>query len=327
MVRKAFPLSLVLILTLPLTSYPQDKIQSNTIRVAVVKTVSYPDFDNDEKGFEQVLKEWGVKERISIIFDRHDAKANEAIARNIAFKFLNSKPDIIHSIATLASKAVVKNIKHLPVVFSSVTDPIDAELVPKTKDNKSGTNVTGVSDRWPVELQLEMYTKFFQKAKRWGTIYNANDTKTVSYIKEMRQTAKRLGIDLIEAKITNESEIISATYSLAEKIQAIYITFDRTVISSFDRIVKVCNEKKIPLLGGDSRCVLMGAIAAYGWDYFQIGHLAARKAIQILKGQKPGKIPWESGEKLILLVNERAAKNQGTIIPPEILKKADQIIF
>lgn len=327
MIKKAIPLSMILLLTVPLVSYPQEKIQAKSIRIGVVKTVSYPDFDLVEKGFEQRLKQWGLKEKINIIFDRQDAKADATIARSIAFKFLNSKPDIIHSIATLASHVMVKNIKDIPIIFSSVTNPIDAQLVPKTKDNKSGTNVTGVSERWPVDLQLEMYTKFFQKAKRWGTIYNLNDTETTSYIQEMRSTAKRLGIELIEARILGESEIPSAINSLAEKIQAIYITFDRTAISSFDKIVKVCNERKIPLFGGDSRCVIKGAIAAYGWDYFQIGHLAGSKALQVLKGQKPGEIPWELGEKLILFVNERAAKNQGVIIPPDILKKADQIIY
>lgn len=327
MIEKAIPLSLVLIVALPLASYPQEKIQPKSIRIGVIKTVSYPDFDHDEKGFEQALKEWGLKEKINIIFDRQDAKGDEVLARNIAFKFLNSKLDIIHSIATLASQTVVKNIKDIPIIFSSVSDPIDAELVPNTKDNKSGTNITGVSDRWPADLQLEMYTKFFQKAKRWGTIYNINDTKTLPYIKEMRAVAKRLGIELIEAKISSESEITGAINSLAERIQAIYITFDRTALSSFDRIVKICNEKKIPLFSGDRRCVINGAIAAYGWDYFQIGKLAGRKAIQVLKGQKPGEIPWETGQKLVLFVNEKAARNQGTIIPPEILKRADQIIF
>jgi putative ABC transport system substrate-binding protein len=90
--------------------------------------------------------------------------------------------------------------------------------------------------------------------------------------------------------------------------------------------VKVCNEKKIPLFGGDLKCVTKGAMAAYGWDYFQIGHSAGRKAVRILKGEKPGDIPWEPGEKLILMINEKAAKTQGAIVSPQLLKKADKVI-
>ena len=44
------------------------------------------------------------------------------------------------------------------------------------------------------------------------------------------------------------------------------------------------------------------------------------------KGEKPGDIPWELGEKLLLLINEKAAKTQGAIISPELFKKADKVI-
>ena len=67
-------------------------------------------------------------------------------------------------------------------------------------------------------------------------------------------------------------------------------------------------------------------MAAYGWDYFQIGYSAGRKAARILKGEKPGDIPWDLGERLVLMINEKAAKAQGAIVAPELLKKADKVI-
>jgi putative ABC transport system substrate-binding protein len=236
--------------------------------------------------------------------------------------------DLIHCIATPSSQAVIKIIKHIPVVFSSVTDPVDAGLIPPTNPPGTGTgmNLTGVSDRWPVFLQFEMYTIFFPRAKKWGTIYNPADPKSFFYIREMREAAKKLGVELIEATISSEGETLQATQFLSEKVLAIYITFDSMAISSFDTIVKVCNEKKIPLFGGDLKCVSRGAMAAYGLDYFQIGYSAGRKAGQILKGEKPGDIPWELGDKLLVIVNEKAAKAQGAIISPELLKKANKII-
>jgi putative ABC transport system substrate-binding protein len=171
-----------------------------------------------------------------------------------------------------------------------------------------------------------MYTRFFPRAKRWGTIYNAGDPRSVLYIKELREAAKRLRVELIEVTTSSSDEIPPAAEFLARRAQTIYITYDHIVLSSFDKIVKVCDEKKIPLFGGDFVCVTKGAMAAYGWDYFQIGYSAGRKAVRILKGEKPGDIPWELGGKLILLINEKAAKAQGAIVPLELLKKADKII-
>jgi putative ABC transport system substrate-binding protein len=236
---------------------------------------------------------------------------------------------MVHSIATPTSQAVVKTIKNIPVVFSSVTDPVDAGLVPKTSPSgtKSGTNVTGVSDRWPVSLQFEMYTKFVPKAKKWGTIYNAGDANSMVHIKEMREAAKKLGVELIEASISTSAETMQAAQSLAGKgVQAINITSDNTAVSAFEAIVKVCNEKKIPLFAGDVDSVPRGAIAAYGLDYFLIGQSAGKKAVRILKGEKPGNIPWGPAEKFSLVVSEKAAKVQGIKIPPDLLKKADKVI-
>ncbi|MDP2973197.1 MAG: ABC transporter substrate-binding protein, partial [Deltaproteobacteria bacterium] len=229
---------------------------------------------------------------------------------------------------TPTSQAVVKTIKTIPVVFSSVTDPVDAGLIPKTSPpgTKSGTNVTGVSDRWPVHLQFEMYAKFVPKAKKWGTIYNAGDSNSMVHIKEMRESAKKLGVELIEATISTSAETLQAVQSLAGKVQAMNITSDNTAVSAFEAIVKVCNEKKIPLFAGDVDSVPRGAIAAYGLDYFLIGESAGKKAVRVLKGEKPGDIPWGPAEKFSLVVSEKAAKAQGIVIPPDLLKKANKVI-
>ncbi|HMK75869.1 MAG TPA: ABC transporter substrate-binding protein [Thermodesulfobacteriota bacterium] len=329
MSKKLHLISILLLVVSPALSVAQGKLSKQSVnRIGVTQSVSNPDFDADAKGFEKALAEAGFKEGSRVIYDRQNAQGDVNRTRSIAHKFLNADVDLIHSIATPSSRAVIKVITDIPIVFSSVTEPVYAGLIPKGSPvgTKTGTNVTGVSDRWPVTLQLEMYTRIFPRAKRWGTIYNAGDPRSVLYIKQLREAAKRLKVELIEVTTSSSDEILPAAEFLARRAQTIYITYDHIALSSFDMIVKVCNEKKIPLFGGDLVCVTKGAMAGYGWDYFQIGYSAGRKAVRILKGEKPGDIPWEVGGKLVLLINEKAAKAQGAIFPPELLKKADEII-
>lgn len=329
MSKKLHFISILLLVVSPALSFAQGKVSKQILRrIGVTQTLSYSDFDADAKGFEKALAEAGFKEGVQVTYDRQNAQGDVSHTWTIAHKFFNADVDLIHSIATPSSRAVIRAIKDVPIVFSSVTEPVYAGLIPKTSPvgTKTGTNVTGVSDRWPVTLQLEMYTKFFPRAKKWGTIYNAGDPRSILYVKELREAAKRLKVELIEVTTSNGDEVLPAAQFLARKAQTIYITYDHIALSSFDTIVKVCNEKKIPLFGGDLRCVTKGAMAAYGWDYFQIGQSAGRKAVRILKGEKAGDIPWELGGKLVLLVNEKAAKAQGAIVPPELLKKADKIV-
>jgi putative ABC transport system substrate-binding protein len=323
--KKFYPILILLLVVMVAISFAQEKKSTKIFKIGVTQIVSHPALDSDAKGFEKALAEAGFKEGVNVTYDRQNAQGDMPNAQTIAQKFLDAKVDLIHSIATPTSQAVVKTIKNIPIVFSSITDPVDAGLVPKTSPSgtKSGTNVTGVSDRWPVYLQFEMYTKFVPKAKKWGTIYNAGDSNSLVHIKEMREAAKKLGVELIEATISTSAETMQAAQSLAGKgVQAVNITSDNTAVSSFEAIVKVCNEKKIPLFAGDIGSVPRGAIAAYGLDYFLIGESAGKKAAQILKGKKAGDIPWGPAEKFSLVVSEQAAKAQGVAIPPELLKKA-----
>ena len=330
MSKKLRSISILLIIVSPAISFAQETPKKILLKIGVTQTVSYPDFDEDAKGFEKALAEAGFKEGVHVTYDRQNAQGDVNRTQTIAHKFLDldTDMDLIHSIATPSSRAVIKIIKDIPIVFSSVSDPVYAGLISKKNPlgTKTQTNVTGVSDQWPVTQQFEMYTKFFPKAKKWGTIYNAGDTRSIPYIKEMREVAKKLKVAMIEATASHSNDVLPAAQFLAGKAQIIFITYDHIALSSFDTIVKVCKERKIPLFGGDLKCVTKGAMAAYGWDYFQIGHSAWRKAVRILKGEKPGDIPWELGEKLVLLINEKAAKTQGAIVPPELLKKADRVI-
>jgi len=327
MLKKLCPVLILILFVSVGISFAQEK-KARMIKIGVTQIVSHPALDADAKGFEKALADAGFKEGVNVTYDRQNAQGDMANAQTIAQKFLDAKVDMIHSIATPTSQAVVKTIKNIPVVFSSVTDPVDAGLVPKASPpgTKSGTNVTGVSDHWPVSLQFEMYTKFVPMAKKWGTIYNAGDANSMVHIKEMREAAKKLGVELIEASISTSAETMQAAQSLAGKVQAINITSDNTAVSAFEAIVKVCNEKKIPLFAGDVDSVPRGAIAAYGLDYFLIGESAGKKAAQALKGKKPGDIPWGPAEKFSLVVSEKAAKAQGIVIPPGLLKKAGKVI-
>ncbi len=296
--------------------------------IGVTKIVAHAALDADEKGFEAGLASAGFKEGVNVTYDRQNAQGDIGKAQAIARKFVEQKVDMIHSIATPTTQEVVKLTKDIPVVFSSITDPVSAGIVPKDSapGKKTGNNLTGVSDQWPVALQMQTYTKVVPNAKRWGTIYNPAESNSILHINAMREAAKKLGITLVEAKISSSKEVAQAATSLVGKVDAIAITSDNTAVADFEAIVKVCNEKKIPLFAGDVDSVARGAVAAYGLDYYLVGYSAGKKAALILKGVKPGDVPWGPVEKFSLVINTKAAATQGVTLTPEFLKKADKVI-
>lgn len=298
------------------------------LHIGVTKIVSHAALDADEKGFEAGLASAGFKEGVNVTYLRRNADGSMERAEAIARELVQAKVDLIHSIATPTSQAVMRTGSRIPMVFSSVTDPVRAGLVPagSAPGQKTGTHVTGLSDLWPVQLQMETYAKALPKAKVWGTIYNPQETNSLTHVKAMREAAQRMGLTLVEATVASSAEVGQVAAQLAGKVQAFTITSDNTTVAALEAIARVCDQRKIALFAGDIDSVVRGAVMAYGLDYFLVGYSAGRKAALVLKGISPGDVPWGPVEKFSLVINARAARAQGVTLAPELLAKADKII-
>lgn len=297
-------------------------------RIGVTKIVSHAALDADEKGFEAGLASAGFKEGVNLTYLRRNAQGDMASADTIARELVAAKPDLIHAIATPTAQAVMRTDSSIALVFSAVTDPVRAGLVPANSapGQKTGTHVTGLSDLWPVRLQFETYARVVPKAKTWGTIYNPQESNSVSHIHIMREAAKGLGLTLLEVTVNHSSEVGAAAARLVGKVQAITITSDNTTVANLEALVDVCNQHKMALFAGDIDSVARGAVMAYGLDYFLVGYSAGRKAALVLKGIKPGEVPWGPVEKFSLVINVQAARAQGVDLPPKLLARADKVI-
>ena len=295
-------------------------LSAKMIRIGEHQIVAHPALDSDSKGFAAALAEEGFIEGKNITIDRQNAQGDQANCAIIARKFEDDRVDLVHAISTPNAQAQVKVSKTIPIVFSSVTDPVAAGIAPKM--GKTGTHVTGVSDRWPITLQCEMYQDLLPNVKRWGTIYNAGDVNVTFHVKEMKEAIEGMGLKLIEAHISTSAEVMQAAQSLVGRVDAIHITSDNTVVSAFESVVKVCNANDIPLFAGDRDSVPRGAVAAYGPDYFLVGYTAGKKAARILKGENPGDVPAGLASEYSLWVSFKHAKAQGAKLRTVLVKKA-----
>jgi putative ABC transport system substrate-binding protein len=300
-------------------------VSAEMFRIGEAQIVSHPALDNDSKGFKAALEEEGFIEGKNLIIDRQNAQGEQPNCAIIARKFEDDRVDLIHAISTPNAQASVKVSQTIPIVFSSVTDPVASGIVPKL--GPTGTHVTGVSDRWPIELQCRMYQDLVPFAKRWGTIYNPGDVNVTFHIQEMKAAIEKMGGKLVEAHISNSSEVLQAAQSLVGRVDAVHITSDNTAVSAFESITKVCNDNKIPLFAGDRDSTARGAVAAYGLDYFMIGYTAGKKAAQILRGKDPGLVPAGLASGYSLWVSLKHAREQGLKLPRTLIEKASDKLW
>lgn len=292
--------------------------------VAVATIVEHPALDAVRDGIQAALKEAGYENGKTLKWQYQSAQGNPGTAAQIVRKFVGDKPDVIVAIATPTAQASVAATKNVPVLFSAVTDPVAAKLVPNWEASK--TNVSGVSDLLALDKQMELLQKVVPAAKRVGMVYNPGEANSVVVVKQLQVLLPKLGLSLVEAAAPRSVDVSSAARSLIGKVDVIYTNTDNNVVSAYESLVKVGTDAKIPLVASDTDSVKRGAVAALGINYRDLGEQTGRMAVRILKGEKPGDIKPELSTKLELYVNPGAAQKQGITLPEALVKSATEVV-
>lgn len=293
-------------------------------KVSITQIVEHPALDAVRKGVLDVLNENNYEQGKNLTWDYQNAQGNTATAAQIAKKFAGDNPDVIVAIATPSAQAVASSARASNIVFSAVTDPVSAKLV-KAWD-QPGKNITGVSDLTPIDKHLALVKEVLPEAKRIGVIYNPGESNSVSIIKLINQYAPVLGLTVVEAVSPKTADVQTAARSLVGKVDAIYLPTDNTVISAMEGVVKVAEQADIPLFAGDTDSVKRGAVAALGFNYYEVGRQTGNIVIDILGGKKPSDINIQGIEKTDLFVNPSAAEKMGITLADDLVARAKEVI-
>lgn len=292
--------------------------------VAVTAIVEHPALDAVRDGVRDELKAAGYEEGKNLRFEYESAQGNPGTAAQIARQFVGEGPDVIVPISTPSAQAVVTATKDIPVVFTAVTDPLGAKLIDDAE--KPGGNVTGMSDMSPIDQHLALIREITPGARRVGVPYNPGEANAVSLLQRLELLAPSQGLEIIEAPAAKSSDVLAAAQSLVGQVDVIYVPTDNTIVSALEAVIKVGIENKIPVYAGDTDSVPRGAIAALGFNYYDVGRQTGRIVVRILKGESPGDIPVQGVEKTELHVNPGAAEKMGITIPETVIARAKQVI-
>lgn len=288
------------------------------IKIGVVQLLEHAALDASYQGFVDGLKEAGFEEGKNIVIDFNNAQGEQANCQTIAHKLVNDQSDLILAIATTAAQAVANVTQDIPVLFTAVTDPVDAKLV--ADYDAPGGNVTGSSDLTPVKEQIALIKQIVPDVESIGMLYSSSEANSVFQINLAKAAAEELGIASVDASISNSNEIQQVTQSLVGKVQAIYIPTDNMLAAGMSTVTLVTEPAKIPVIVGEEGMVNQGGLATYGINYYNLGKLTATQAVQILKdGVAPADIPVAYLTDLNFSLNEEMAQTLGIEIPEELL--------
>ena len=283
-------------------------------KVGISQFVTHPSLDSATEGFKKALEEEGL----TVEYDEQNANGDQTTVQTIAANLAGDNADLIFANATPSALAALNATKDIPIVFTSVTDPVVAQLVQSMEE--PGGNVTGTADMHPdaIPNTVKFIHENFPDATI-GTVYSAGEPNSVVQVEIMREAAKELGMNApVESTVATSAEVKQATESLVGKADVIFIVTDNTVVSALESVVQVANEKDIPLFVGELDSVDRGGFAAYGFSYEDIGYEAGIMAAQILKGEKqPSELPAQYPQNLKLVINKKAAEEMNIELKDE----------
>lgn len=284
-----------------------------TYKVGVTQYVEHPSLDLATAGFKKALEESGLK----VEYDDQSAQGDPNNTLTIANNFVGDKVDLIFANATPSAQSALNATTDIPILFTSVTDPIGAGLIESFE--KPGGNVTGTSDMYPdaIPNTVDFIVEDFG-AKSIGTIYNTGEQNSNVQVEEIKKALEGKDVELVESSVATSADVKQAAESLIGKVDVIYIITDNTVVSALDSVIQVSNENDIPLFVGETDSVAKGAFAAFGISYEAIGYETGKMAVEILKGEKtPADIPAQYPTEVKLVINKKAAEEMNIELKEE----------
>ncbi|GGA82897.1 ABC transporter substrate-binding protein [Ornithinibacillus halotolerans] len=282
----------------------------DTYKIGTSVIVEHPSLDNALKGFKKALEDAGL----NVEYDDKNAQGDQNNLGPINDAFVADDVDLIFANSTpaaLSALEATKDAKDIPVLFTSVTDAVDAGIVEAM--DKPGENITGVVDLHPdaIKETVNFIDKYFPNSTV-GLLYNSGEANSVTQIEAVLAAGEGTSLTFKERTVGNSSEVQQAANSLVNEIDLFYIVTDNMVVSALDSVVGVANDQDIPLVVGEPDSVAKGGFATFGIDYFTIGYRTGEMAVEILKdGKKPNEINVEYPPEIQLFINKEAAEEQG----------------
>jgi len=317
--RKNILILTMLAVFLTLSACSKEKHIEKTYTVGIIQ---FTDTNNEtRRGFLAGLKNYGYieGENLRVIFDG-PANTFKEINEKLE-KIIEQKPDLIYAAPTPAAIAAYKMTKgtDIQVVFGPVNNPVTAGIVKNLKS--PGENITGVGLAASDQKRLEWIKLISPETKNVLLPYNPADKSSQKTLKDVKDIATKLGMEVHEYKVTAPEEVLELTKNIPENTQAIFLSRDGMVMSKIEEFASIGIDKKIIVSTPRYEQVQQGAVTGYGFIGYELGKQAARLASAILKGAKAGDLPVETALDY-LFINQTTAKAMGLHISDSILRQA-----
>ena len=280
--------------------------------------------------FFEELRRLGYTEGMNLAVARYSGEGRPERYTEVARDVVGSKPDIIFAQSTRMLLAFKQATTAIPVVGTTV-DPVGMGLVPSLAH--PGGNITGIVTDFGIALseakRLEVLLEAVPGASRVGFLVPRAVWEN-PYGVAVREVARQRGIPLVGALLDSpieEAEYRRVFATMAQEHVDALIVGDIPEHFAYRRtIIDLAEANRLPTVYPIGEYARAGGLIAWGVEHVHLFRHAADTVDQILKGAKPGDIPFYQATTVELVINLKTAKALGIDMPPSLLARADEVI-
>ena len=298
-------------------------------RVGIVMPYPRGDSENEARvrAFKQELAKLGWTDGGNIRFDERWTTDDMSRVWAEAASLMASNPDVVVATGGRVVPVLMQLSRSIPIVLPGVSDPVGVGWVQSLAH--PGGNVTGFTS---LELStlgksLEILKQIAPAVVRVALIYNPDNPNSVHYRRISEAASAPLAIEVIDHPIHGLADIDRAVTNLADRGNSgIFFLPDLTTNALRDDVVGLVARRRVPAIYSEPFFVKLGGLAFYGADRLEGFRRSAGYVDRILRGEKPGDLPFQQPTKYELILNRTAAKALGLELSPALLALADEVI-
>ena len=275
-----------------------------------------------EHGLERVGWSVGQNLRIEYRYAEGDSVRMQALAKEL----VQLKPDCILGHSTPVVTALMHATRTIPIVFVSVSDPVGSGFVASIA--RPAGNMTGFTI-FPATISgkyLSILKEVMPQLAHVAVLYNADNAGSF-FLSPLVGAAREFKVQPIIAQVRNPAEIESAIAKLgSEPRSGLIVIPDNFTTVHRQLIISLAAQFRIPAIYPYRYFADEGGLLSYGVDTWDLFRRAAEYVSRILRGAKPADLPVQAPTKFELVINLKAARALGLIMPRILLTGADQVI-
>jgi len=306
---------------------PQVRAQQAPRAIGVLSPFSGREFEPTRNAFVQAMGDLGYIRGTHFILVERFADGRAERLPELATELVKLKVDLIYASSPQAVAAAQGATTRIPIVFESVTDPVEAGFADSLAH--PGHNITGLSNVSSDlnSKRLQFLKEMMPKLTRVALLVNSTNRFTAIFVPSMRAAAESIGMRTLNFSAAKPQELESAFQSMIQwGAEAVAMSSDASLWSERERIAQLALKCRLPSLCPFSGYVEAGALMSYGVDrWFEYRKVAAYIR-DIFRGAKPGDLPIEQPTQIDLVINRKTAKALELTIPRLLLIQADKVI-